>query len=283
MKISQSFIKDAVKYFSGDLCGNIMRERWVHDRLLDTDSKAMHLGAYFEFQFTLLMTGKGSLPKNGEIPDPVTTQKGEKTADYKRADANALRLQRYFGDMGLNILHAGKKLTKGRFEGTIDLICECQKEIIFGTFNIVWRVGDIIVIDLKYSGLIDDNWNPMGWGIMTRPGDNAQKDHHGIQAKQYSMVTGYPFYYLIMPPSNEEDILFLHVPVSEEMISDHVKGGNALMEKFEFEMQMGFEPRPEIKRCNACPLKAACTDKHTFPHPLTVETRVYPPYDTSLR
>jgi hypothetical protein len=271
MKISQSFIKNAVEYFSGDLCGNIMRERWVKGRLLEMDSKAMHLGSYFEYQFTMLMLGVGSVPKNGQIPMPVTTKAGEKTADYKRADANALRLQGYFERMGLKILSAGKKLTKGKFEGTIDLICECQKEVVFGSFDLVWRVGDIIVIDLKYSGLIDNAWEPMGWGAMTRAGSNAQKDHHGIQAKQYHFITGFPFYYLIMAPSNEEDILLLHVPVSEEMLDDHVKGGNALLEKFEFEAQMGFEARPEFTRCNACPLKGECKDKHTFPHPVTVE------------
>lgn len=269
-KITQSLIKDCIKYFSGNLCGNIMRERWVKGRLL-MDGHAMSLGSYFEFQFTLLMTGVGSLPKNGKTPVATLTQKGEKTADYKRADANALRLQRYFGEMGLNILHAGKKLTQGRFEGTIDLICQVSDLKTFDG-GITWQKGDIIVIDLKYSGLIDDNWNAMGWGAMTRAGSNAQKDHHGIQAKQYFLVSkGMPFYYLIMPPSNEEDILFLHVPVTAEMVEDHMKGGNALLEKFEFEAQMGFEARPELMRCNACPLKAECKDKHTFPHPITVE------------
>lgn len=269
-KITQSLIKDCIKYFSGNLCGNIMRERWVKGRLMEMDSEAAALGCYFEFQFTLLMTGVGSLPKNGQVPMPVLTANGEKTAAYKRADANAIRLQRYFEEMGLVILHAGKKLTQGRFEGTIDLICQVSDLKTFDG-GITWQNGDIIVIDLKYSGLIDDNWNPMGWGAMTRAGSNAQKDHHGIQAKQYHFITGFPFYYLIMAPSNEEDILLLHVPVSEEMVDDHVKGGNALLEKFEFEAQMGFEARPELMRCNACPLKAECKDKHTFPHPITVE------------
>jgi hypothetical protein len=268
-RISQSFIKDAIKYFAGDLCGNIMREKWVNDRLLPLDSEAAALGNFFEYQFTLLMTGKGTVPKDGKIPMREETKAGNATAAYSRAEANAIRLQGYFEKMGLKILHAGKKLTKGKFEGTIDLICECQKEIDFE--GIKWEAGNVIVIDLKYSGLIDNRWEQMGWAGLLLPGENAQKDYHGIQAKQYSFVSDLPFYYLIMAPANMEDILLLQVPVSEEMIEDHIKGGNALMEKFQFEAQIGFEARPEVVRCNCCPLNSECSDKHTFPHPKTVQ------------
>ena len=270
-KISFSFMTDMVDYLEGELCGNIIREKWVNDRLIELDSDAAELGTYFEWYFTLLVTGKGSLPKNGQVPQRKMYANGSKPlVDYSRAENNALRLKGYFENMGLKIISAGKKITKGRFEGTIDLICECTKDVDFGN-GTKWATGLIIVIDLKYSGLIEDRWKKFGWSGMLEPGAHIQKMYHGKQAKQYHHLTGFRFHFLIMSSTNENDVLFLEVPMHEDyLIDDHIKEGNMLFEKFEFEAKIGFEARPEISVCNACPLKAECKDKHTFPNPKTV-------------
>lgn len=269
-KVTQSFVKDCRDYFSGSLCGNIMREKWVNDRLIELDSDAADLGAYFEYYFTLIKTGVGTLPKNKKVPLRGMYASGKQPlAKYAIAEANALRLMAYFDEMGLKILRAGVKVTKGRFEGTIDLVVECNKKITFDDGR-KWKIGDVLIIDLKYSGLLDNRWDKFGWAGLLLSGPHIQKDFHKIQAIHYHYVGGMPFYYLVVSSTNENDIELFHVPVSKEMEQAHIDEANQLFEKFEFESKIGFEARPSISVCNGCPLNAECKDKHTFPHPKEV-------------
>lgn len=267
--ITQSFMIDIQEYMAGILCGNIVHEKWVNDRLIDLDSEAIDLGCYFEYMLTLILTGKGSLPRNGKIPLPVLNQNGKMSADYLRVQTNIDRVIRYLAEMGLQVKQAGVKLRDGNYEGTIDLICVCTKEIEFEDGS-TWSIGQEIIIDLKYSGLIDDVWNKFGWAGMLKSGPHIQKDLHGVQAVQYHYVGKRLFYFLIVHPKNDIAILMLHVPVTQEMINQHIEKGDDLFDFFKFTAEIGFEPRPEISKCNACPLNGECKDKHTFPHPKTV-------------
>jgi hypothetical protein len=286
-KISFSLMDDMLEYQGGRLCGNIVREKWVNDRLIELDSEAATLGCYFEYYFTLLMTGKGSLPKNGQVPERKMYKDGSKPlAKYELAEKNALRLKGYFEDMGLKIISAGKTLILGRFEGTIDLIVECTKSLHFSfdgeqwNYNpdaiapsspsITWDVGDHLVIDLKYSGLLDDKWDRYGWKGMLSAEEHIQKKYHGMQAIQYHYITKLPFYFMVVSSTNENDIDLFHVEISKEQIETYIALGNQLYKNFEFEASIGFEARPEISRCNACPLREECKDKHTYPNPKIV-------------
>lgn len=270
--ITQSFMKDMEDYLNGDLCGNIIQERWVNDVLIDLDSDAAELGCYFEYRLTLLITGKGSLPKNGKIPEAQWYQSGKKMlSDYERCHVNVDRVIAYLDKMGLKIIEAGVKRLVDNFEGTIDLICECTKDVVFEDGS-TWKIGDIIVIDLKYSGLIEDKWNRLGWGGMQKDGPHIQKYYHGKQAVQYYYVSGgLPFYFLVVSSTNENDILLLCVPAAYQMLESHISHGNWLYREFEFiASTTGFEARPSISGCNKCPIKENCADKHVFPHPKTV-------------
>jgi len=268
--ITQSFIKDMEDYLNGDLCGNIIQKRWVEDVLIDLDSDSAELGCYFEYRFTLLLTGKGSLPKNGIVPAVEMYKNGKQLlADYERCHSNVDRVTAYFTEMGLDILHAGVKLQKGNFEGTIDLICECTKEITFEDGS-TWKVGQQIIIDLKYSGLIDDKWIKFGWGGLLQSGPHKQKDHHKKQAVQYHYIGELPFFFLVTSSKNEDDILLLHIPVDSDMVVQHINHGNWMYQEFEFLAGIGFLARPSLPVCNKCPIKDGCKDKHTFPHPKTV-------------
>lgn len=292
-KINQSFIKDARSYFSGEGCGNIMKEKYINDRLVeDEEPGAMAQGAYFEWVFTELMLGKGkgSLPKNGLVPQPqymktplkaVADKKRTKEslgvddmeAAYRKCHKLAERLKGIFDDMGLKIMYAGRKYEKGSFVGTIDLVCACTKQLKFAD-GTIWNVGDQIVIDLKLSGLLNDRWSKHGW-----MGSPQQKEYHGTQAKHYHMLTGLPFYFWVNQSNQKEeddaDIKLLRVPIDGVQVDDHVDEANRLFIKFRNEAEFGFVARPSLSRCKDCPLRADCKDKHEFPHPevfdLTIE------------
>lgn len=279
-RITQSFIKDMRDYFSGSLCGNIVRERWVNDRLLDDPDKepgSMELGAYFEFLLS------GAIPKNGRAPVPqympskiksngdTTVGLGIKDmyADYRKAHKAAELITGYLKDMGLKIVGVSVKRDKGRFTGVLDLVCE----VVELKHGFTWNVGDKIAIDTKYSGLVGDGKhvkNKHGWQW-----SNIQKEYHGTQAKQYHMISGYPFYFLVTQSNQEEAetpiVQFFHVPVDEFMIEQHVIEANDLYTKFEFYARItGFEVRPGLNKCRKCPLFKECPDKQMYPIPEVV-------------
>jgi len=259
-KVTQSFVKDLLEYIAGGSCGHLIREKWINDKLIELDSKAAKLGCYFEYTFS------GALPKNKEIPKAEMMASGkDKLAPYRLADTNVERLRRYFGLMGLQILKAGVRLTRGKFEGDIDLIVECTKKIVFRD-GFKWKKGDKLVIDLKYSGLIEDRWSKHGW--LWTP---EQRAYHGIQAKQYFFITELPFYFLVVSSTNEYDIKLFRIEIGQESINQYILQANDLEEKLNYYNDIGWEPRPDISKCAECPLREGCPDRATYPQVETIE------------
>jgi hypothetical protein len=174
--------------------------------------------------------------------------------------------------MGLEVVRSGIKLTQGRFQGTIDLIVRVlvAREFTDDQGNhIVWSVGDELIIDLKYSGLVGEtkSWrNKHGWQW-----SDIQKEYHGTQAIQYHYVGKRPFYFLVTQSSQKEeddpDVYFYHIPVTAMMIQEQIKEGNALHDRFTVMAKFGFTPRPSFLKCKKCSLFPECEFRHDFPHP----------------
>lgn len=264
MKISQSLIKDLKKYFSGQECGNLITYKWVDGNLLPP-TKAMLIGQYVEFLIT------GVLPKDGKIPQPEYQKDGKTLyADWRKAYDHAMRAKDVLKDMGIEFVSVGKRLTKGRHEGTIDIIARATKDIQLQNGHKI-KAGEMFVIDIKYSGLLDDKYNVMGW-VMTED----QMLYHGVQATEYHFITDLPFTYFVIGANGTletttTDIKFFLMHISEQKVKDHLAEANDLMEKFEFEKKIGFEARPEYNRCCKCPIREGCKDRMTVPQIEIVE------------
>lgn len=285
-KITQSFIKTFREYRAGEECGLLVKHQYVDGNLVDRQSEEMAKGSYFEFLLS------GGLPKNGIPPQAEYMQTAlnkavqdrkvsDMTVDYRRAHWNAGVVRNYLeNDLGLKFLYVGKRLTKGRFEGTLDLICECTKDITFedGT---QWKIVDPIAIDLKYTGLLDNRWSKHGWMW-----SDIQKEYHGTQAIQYHYISELPFYFLAVGNSNNEipkfkgggfeppKIKFVHIPVDQDMIDKHISEANYFAKELALDEEMGFIARPDLNRCGACPIRLSCDRKHTFPHPKKIDIRL---------
>lgn len=280
-RISQSFIKDFQSYIRQEDCGLIFRAKHVEGKLFDSDG-SMALGSWFEFKAT------GAIPKNGVEPKPVMMDSGkDMNVKYRVALKNAVRLKGnpemgikgMLSEMGLKVIGVQKHIVKGRFEGTLDLVVMVIKNHRFvqqtedpeNPIIIRWRKGDKFWIDLKYSGLLDDRWSKHGWAW-----SQIQKEYHGIQAKQYTFLSGLPGYFMVWQSNNAEadisDVRLFHVPVTPEDIEVHIAKGNDYFERFEVMARADlFQPYPEIKRCHKCPLKDNCKFKRNFPHPVTIK------------
>jgi hypothetical protein len=255
-KITNTLIKMVLAYKAGELCGHLLQAKMVDDRDLDDSTDAMKLGTYFEY------IAFGNLPKNGKIPKPEYTGTGKMTAEYTRAHLCAEEVQKWFKAMGFEIIKKGWKVTKGRYQGTIDLMVRCTKEITFADGHTL-HVGDEIVIDVKYSGLLEDRWSKHGWAW-----SQIQIDYHGIQARQYHYLTGRPFYFLVKDnrPAGIEKVKFFRVEITEQSIEQHKAIGNECYEYLEHEAQIGFNPLPSLDNCRDCALRAKCPDRAEFPN-----------------
>jgi len=278
-KITQSFIKAFQDYLNGDLCGHLIDWQFVQGKLIPP-TKAMKVGIYFEYQVS------GALPKDKKIPQPEMMKNGKDMyADYRNAYQNAGKLREMLESKGLKIVKAGYKVTKGRFEGTIDMVVEAVRDIDLGN-GFILKTGERIVIDLKYSGLIGDRWNRMGWNVPELTPE--QREYHAIQATQYNYLMGIPFFYLIHAskntregdrnsenedePTNGWPMLFFNFEISERATKEHIAKANNLNERFEMERDTGgFKARPSYSKCVKCPIAYQCKDKHTFPEPTLIK------------
>jgi hypothetical protein len=278
MRITQSFYKAFKEYIEGNKCGNIIRHCWVDGKLLHP-SKAMKLGQYFEYCLT------GALPKEGKVPVPEYMKSGKDMMEpYRKAYNDAKYVKRFFteGDtmfIGFKIVSVGDKLVKkmpvSEWEGTVDIIAEAVRDIQIVTKDgkkIKIKKGERVVIDVKYSGLLEDKWSPMGWSMET----DIQKEHHKIQAIQYHLISDLKFFYLVVDSSHKEkdeegnpinpDIKFMYIPVDADMVEMHLNEGDYLLKKFNFEKSIGFAARPSLSSCNKCPLKDECKDRTFTPN-----------------
>lgn len=277
--ISQSFMVSMREYLAGTYCGNLIKVKYVDGRLLNDQSESMSEGTYFEFCAT------GAVPKNGQVPMPkfmasaIKSNKGstegltdkDMYAEYRIAKKTAEQLRGCMAAMGLRMVHVGKKLTLGRFNGTLDLIVEATRDITFvnDQETISWKAGDQFIIDLKYSGLLYDRWSKFGWEW-----SNIQKEFHGTQAIQYHYIGKMPFYFWVTSPPKKEgdeaDMKIFRVPIDQDLIEAHIKEGNKLLEELEYHARIGLVPRPSMNKCMKCVLRAECSDKHEFPRPETI-------------
>lgn len=264
-RITQSFLKSFQDYESGEECGNIIKHQFVDEKLIERDSDAMAEGCYFEYKLT------GALPKDGKVPEAKQTKTGF-AMEYMRAAHNAEVVKKLLFELwGLKLIKVGKKITKGKHEGTIDILVEATKPMNG------WMIGDKFVIDIKYSGLLYDKWEKHGWMW-----SNIQKSYHGTQAKQYSYITGLPFYFLVVGNKNllkdgvwqPTDIKLFSVPIDEHMMQTHVDHSVHLFEKFQLLGADGLEARPSYSKCNKCPLRETCDDRHDWPHPVVVDLTI---------
>lgn len=280
--INQSFICDMRDYIAGGSCGKIIEAKYIQRRLLEDHSRAMRVGMYFEFCLAGAVPKSGIPPQPEYMPSALKRNKGsvvglghwDMLSPYRKASDDAKVIRGYLDAWGLKIVHIGKTLTKGRFRGTIDLIVQCTRNLNFVDHNghsVILKAGDKFVIDLKYSGLLYDRWEKFGWAW-----SNIQKEFHGTQAKQYHYISDLPFMFWVTKPAGEEgdtpDCKIFFVPITAEMIENHIAEANQLNEQLEFHAtKMGFVARPSMKKCADCVLFDECDSKHTFPHPEVID------------
>lgn len=237
--VTQSEIKKMLEYESG-ACGLQIEHELKKPSF---PSAVMRLGIYFEYLVT------GTPPRSGVIPEPERTATGKKelTAPYKVVTNQAERVKTYLKRMGISyeagLWRTNSKLMIGAH---LDLV---GSSAVLGEF----------VMDLKYSGNVDDKWSNYGW-MWTE----QQRIYNGIQAIHYHLVTGLPFYYLVAESKEKGAVKLFKTEFSDGAIENHLRLIDRTRD-FLQEMKLGLNPAPEVTRCETCPIYENCNHRAIYP------------------
>ena len=252
--ISQSLIKAYVDYLNEKECGTFFKARYI-DKDPDTEgepSDAMKLGIYFEYLCT------GALPRNGQIPEPEYVYKGkpnERLAiSYERVQDSAMIFKKIIETYKIKILEVGKVVVVDGMSGIFDILAE-------------WD-GQKVIIDLKYSGLIDDKWNEMGWDldtIHTKDSLMIQGVHYKLLMNKKEGIEDIPFYYFVFSSNDPNNVKIIKQEVDPSKMQSHVVAVQNITEKLNYDLSNGFKPYPSLKKCSICPISHKCTNRVEVP------------------
>lgn len=229
-------------------CGIYVKAKYIDKiDLKEEPSDAMKEGIYFEYLAT------GSLPRSGEVPEPEKTMKGQLTTAYQRVVASAELFKEIVKHYSIKINKTGMVVSTDNMTGILDIWAE-------------WD-GKPCIIDLKYSGLIDDKWNELGWETESLP----MKDSLMIQGVHYkiliqdSLGLDVPFYYFIFNSKDSTDMKIIEEIVDPDKFIFHRQVVDKTRSSIENEIQNGFKAFPDYRYCKDCPLFESCDKRHDYP------------------
>jgi hypothetical protein len=252
MKISQSFMKSFAAYMAEEECGLSVKAKYI-DGIPSESSEAMKLGQYFEYMAT------GGLPAYGDgtPPEPEVVYKGkpnEKLSEkYERARQSAIYFKAMIQSLGIEIVSVGQRLETENKTGTTDLIAN-------------WN-GKLCIIDLKYSGLLDDKWNDLGWHedfLDQKEKILTQAVHYKLLAKEH-FKQEVDFYFFVFSTSDPMDVRVFQIHVDPSKQHQHDNAVNNMITLVQKELKNGFTAYPELKRCNKCHLRDTCDQRALLP------------------
>ncbi len=249
-------MKSYVDYLNGNVCGIFFKARYIDkDPEAETPpSDAMKLGIYFEYLCT------GALPKSGEIPEPEMAYKGKanerKAVAYERAEESAKIFKHIIEHYDIKILSKGEIIYDEELgiNGVVDIHAE-------------WN-GEKVFIDLKYSGLINDKWNEMGWDLDSLHMKDSlmiQGVHYKLLAEKKLGIPDIPFYYFVFSSTEPNDVKIIKQEVEESKRQSHIVAIYNIKDSIRKNMNSGFVPHPSLIRCKSCPIAHKCNYKVDYP------------------
>lgn len=246
-KISQSLMKSFFSYKEKKLCGKIFYEQYIAKTLDSATTESMQLGIYFEYIAT------GQLPRTGIRPIPSYNSKGQLTEAYKRAEESAMLFKKIIAHYNIEILSTGEVLENDIATGITDIIA-------------LWD-GKKCIIDLKYSGLLENKWDEMGWELENL----IFKDKLLLQPVHYKWLyrslnnNDIDFYFFVFDSKDSNNAKIIKINVDEDKIAANTIAVNQSKKKLAQEIETGFIAYPDLNKCKNCPINYRCNERVTVP------------------
>ena len=183
--ITQSLIKELFNYKMGLSCGLQVQAKYENNMEFPS-SDAMRLGQWFEYMCTGQRTKFGHIPVPDRLKPKKLTKKeldagkkqedvvGELSKKYKDALIHVQAFKDMMEDNEYEIIETGAKLHDkiSGTKGDVDIVVKKKGE------------DKLRFIDTKFSGLLDNKWDDMGWADESL----EYKDKLMIQAVHYKML-----------------------------------------------------------------------------------------------
>lgn len=254
--INQSMIKDLLKYEKDELCGLVFTNKWIYKNF-GASSLANNLGHYFEYITT------GSLPKAGHIPAP------DKTKPYEVIKQQAEYFKYLFTQKGISIIQNGLDvIADEKWVGTLDVLATWKS--VFDDEQVYLDPNNSnfeVIIDLKYSGLLDDKYSEFGWNENSLPFNEKTllqaKHYKFLYWKKYGKLI--PFFFFVFDSKKPKMAKLIHIDIDEFELEQHEKFLHKAKNYFDSQRQIGFVPKPEYKRCIDCDYIDICIFKKDTP------------------
>jgi len=291
IKISQSLLKGLLDFREGDICGLVFKAKYIdgkYDLFLPSD--VQNVGAWFEYMAT------GSVPKSGGVPKPeyMKRKKDDKgnpelATAYKLMQKHIDTFKKTMDFYGFEILRVGEdikvlypnSIEKFGFEvwltGTLDIRARATKDIYTIDQNrnkvLVATKGQILIIDLKTTGLLDENtkFNDYSW-YLNGLDHKVKLVTQPIHYKYIELLkTGVepPFLFMLYNTKNENDARIIDFRLDESSFSEHEMFIENGVRNLMYYQKHGYKPLPSLTECSECPLRDGCEYKAVNP-PITV-------------
>lgn len=285
IKISQSLLKGLLDYRQGNECGLLFKEKYLSGRYdLFPPSDAQNLGVWFEYKAT------GSLPKNGAVPKPRYMKRKKDSDGNLQLAKDYLLMQNHVDNFkttmdyyGLEILRVGEDIkvlypnsvedfgTEVWLTGTLDIRVRATRDIYTLDPNrykvLVMKKGQIGIVDIKTTGLLDDAFNKFGWNL-SRLDEKVSLITQPIHYKYIEYLkTGIepPFLFILFSTKNENDVRIIDFKIDESAFSEHQAFINEGIRNLMYYENKGFKPLPSLIKCATCPLRETCEYRAVAP------------------
>jgi hypothetical protein len=268
--INQSLVKDLIKYQNDEICGLVLTNKWVLKQF-GSGTKSNNLGHYFEYLCT------GALAKGEtEPPKPEYTKKGELTSEFQSAKEQAVFFHDLIRKLNISLISAGDKvLADDKWIGTLDILAEWKDFEKFSgiQYDFTNNPERKVIIDLKYSGLLDDKWSEFGWNTDTL----AKKKGTMLQAKHYKFLFwkkyGYnpPFLFFVFDTKEYGKVKIIHVDIEDWELEQHEQFLEKAKKYFDYQLEKGFQPKPKYEFCMKCKYSKFCQFKIETPSIITIK------------
>lgn len=247
---TERFKAQGEKNIENAICGKLFKAKYIDHSVEFLPTDAMKEGIYFEYLCT------GALPRNNEIPQPEVNTKGELTPAYKRIKEASNLFKKVISHYKIKIDSIGLVLEDENKNGIIDILAE-------------WN-GEKCIIDLKYSGLLDDKWNNLGWNtetLSTKDDLMIQGVHYKILAEDILGIKDIPFYYFVFNSKNPTDMKIIKQIVQDDRKYLHRTDIDKIKNELEQLMYhpKAFQPYPDYRQCKDCPLFSTCEQRAEVP------------------
>lgn len=267
--ISYSLLKDYQEFWDTRNLGcglYLFKKHYLKQPIPQGD--AAKLGTYFEYICT------GYVRPNDEPPQPEMVYKGKANekmaADYVRAHESAELYKKIIERKGIEIVQYGRYIKHEDCSGIIDMIAN-------------WE-GKEVIVDIKYSGLIDDKFSPYGWAIeslVDRPALTIQPLHYKYLLKATENKE-MEFYFFVFSSKDSKKAKIIHINVDESAIYRHSLLIDKIKKYIDYHFERGEEyaqdmkvdynlnyqelvARPSLSKCLDCPYFDTCEKRIDIP------------------